>query len=819
MQQHTPSSLAWIWSDHDPQAAGQVAQLRLTFTSDGPIYWIGFADTFYTLYCNGTVVGVGPVTGIHTMPRLTSWELTPYLRAGENVLALEVWFDGDLRSISDVDTWQAGAIGWLERPEGVIATGPAWKARASLGYTKAHPDQRGFGAKRIVIADLRGEPDGWPLPGFDDSAWPAATVTAMHPAEGRPALRESLTPPLTLCHRAPQALIDAGIATGDLPVTTADDVARRMAAQTHATRIRPVSVMSVLSTNEREAMLLGLPSAALMADLGWPDLTETFRLPLDIPAMEGDFYLTLDMGLQTSGNLWLEVEAAEGLAIDVGYADHLYRGRVDPTLQSHCFADRLIVDAGRHAVHLPTDRGFRYLQLTFSGAARLLDVHVDEHVYPHDEIVRFRCSDTGLNAIWEMARATAHQCSLHSHVDNARRERQGWSGPDLYAQIHGFFHLFGDLSLTRKMLEDYLEFFAAHGFIPDWYPAVAPAVRWLPAHDLWFPLTCQDYLRYSDDRALAPRLLAACETVLAYYGQKKIDGLLTKIEGSPCRWQEWNMNAAQQISTWENLLAVAGWRAIGEMRDYLAVPGSEAARSEADALAAAINAHLWHPRHQALAQGTAEDGNLLDFCGQLDNAFALLHDILPAERRVLTYRFCAGASGTWPISRSNWQGMGQGERARFDPRKPVVAGTPFASSLCAQTMAHCGQAEEALQYIRYNFGAMLDEGEGALWEMWPIYNEEVAATCFSQGYGAHIAATLIATIAGLTFTAPGGTVLRWRPNASSLPWVEARMETHHGPVTVRRDDAGLHYTLSAGVRMVIEEEEHLVEVEGPVEKR
>ncbi len=208
--------------------------------------------------------------------------------------------------------------------------------------------------------------------------------------------------------------------------------------------------MSVLSTAEREGLAMGLPSAAMMTALGWPDLTQAFRGPLLIPAVDGDFYLTLDMGLQTSGRLRLELETERETAIDAGYADHLQRGRVNPTLQVHAFADRFLLDAGRHTVQLPHDRGFRYLQLSFSQPVLLHGVHVDEHVYPHDDLCRFRSSDETLNCIWEMARATLHQCSLHVHVDNARRERQGWSGPDLYAQLHGFFHAFADLRLDAE---------------------------------------------------------------------------------------------------------------------------------------------------------------------------------------------------------------------------------------------------------------------------------------------------------------------------------------------------------------------------------
>lgn len=785
-----PADVCWIWSDRNPDAYSQVAQFRLTFAADEAASFTGFADTFYILWCNGVPLGMGPVTSSHAHPRLTTWDLSPYLRAGENVLALEVWFDGRHRECSDADPWQAGLIGWVACAEGTIPTGPRWKTRYASIYTQATPGQRAFGGKRIVIADFRGEPAGWQDSGFDDAAWQPATVVARHP-DGQRTLLPSPIPHLTRTPRIPQALIDAGIARGgEQPVTAAEHVAQRMTAQTHESLARTAFIMACIGSPGEQGVSL-------------PEVS-SFTCPLALPRVDGEYFLTLDMGLQTSGNLWLDIDASEEMTIDVGYADHLQNGRVIPTLQGHYFADRLVIARGRQRVYLPHDRGFRYLQLTLSQPATLHEVRVDEHVYPHDDVRRFRCSDDTLNGVWELAIATLHQCSLYSHVDNARRERQGWGGPDLYAQMHGFVHAFGDMRLTRKVLEDYLDFFAETGFIPEFYPAVDPAVTWIPAHDLWFPSICGDYLRYADDRALAPALLQACEAVLAYYGKRTINGLYARAEDRSCRWAEWNLNGAEEISTWENLLAVAAWRAVAEMRAYLELPGADAAQEEAERLAAAINTHLWHPMHQALAQGTRKDGALVDYCGQLDNAFALLHDIVPAERREAVYRRCAGPSGTWPTNRSGWQGHFQGERVRHDPRQLITAGTPFTSSVCAQTMCACGHAAEAVQYIRYNFGAILDEGEGALWEMWPItVHEDISATCYSQAYGAHITATLIGSILGLTIDEPGGAKLTWRPNTHLLPWAEGRIDTKHGPVTVRWDADGLHYDAPAGVTLTV----------------
>ena len=786
----------WIWCAGDPDSGAQVAQFRLRFTAQAPVCWVGFADTFYSISCNGVHLGMGPILAIHTQPYLSQWDLTPCLQAGDNSLLIEVWFEGREGFTSDADPWQAGLLGWLCTPHAIIPTGAQWQARAWGSFTRASESQRSFAAKRIIIADFRGTPN----------PWQTATVLGRHPQSPRHTLRTPRDfPTLSQTVVRPSALIDAGICSGDAPVVMAEDVATRMWEQSQISLLRPHWPFSVLSVDEQQGTAWGFADPARMAALGWADQTTGFSGPLMFSKAESEYYLCWDFGRQTSGSLWLDIDAGDNAVIDAGYADHLHQGRVHPRLQGHAYADRLLLPAGRHTVHLPVERGFRYLQLSCRDVNVLHDVRLEEHVFPHDDVIRYRCSDDTLNSIWDMAVATLHQCSLTSHVDNARRERQGWGGPDFYAMLHGFFHAFGDSRLSRKQMQDNLDIFAAHGFIPNWCPVQRPALRWISAHDLWFPLICRDYLWQSGDSELLEPMLQASETVLCYYGQTRVNGLIGKAHDGACRWVEWNMNSAQQVSTWENLLAAAGWRALADMMRVLNISSAEA-ESHADALVDAINSHLWHPRHQALAQGTRDDGQLVDFCAQLDNAFALLHNLLPEERTEQVLRFCGGRSGTWPTTRGAWQGHGQGERVRYDPRLPVVAGTPFASSICAQAIHRFVSPEDARHYLRYNFGAMLDEGEGTLWEMWPVHQrEDVAATCFSQGYGSHVTSTMIACLLGVTFDVPGGRRLRWRPRPCGLAWQEGQVETMLGTAYFRIEGDEISSHLPDGVTLIIDE--------------
>ena len=155
-----------------------------------------------------------------------------------------------------------------------------------------------------------------------------------------------------------------------------------------------------------------------------------------------------------------------------------------------------------------------------------------------------------------------------------------------------------------------------------------------------------------------------------------------------------------------------------------------------------------------------------------------------------------------PTNRSGWQGGALGERVRHDPRQPVVAGSPFASRICVEAMFASGQTREAIQYLRYNFGAILDEGDGGTWEIWPVTQTDTAASCRSQSFGAGLPAIFIRELLGVSFATPGGTELVCRPpHESGLDWVEGAVNTRHGWARIRWDKNGVQTDLPAGVRL------------------
>jgi alpha-L-rhamnosidase len=167
----------WIWLDDDPLARNVLGQFRRAFTLDAPPAAAQLhisADSRYLLHVNGERIGYGPARAYHFHYEYDTYDLAPYLRAGSNVIAVEVshWGEGTFHQ----QVGRAGLLVQLDldgQPH--LLSGGDWKAKRSLAHRQAVPRIACQMAWEEQV-DARLADVGWTEPGFDDSDWPAAVV-------------------------------------------------------------------------------------------------------------------------------------------------------------------------------------------------------------------------------------------------------------------------------------------------------------------------------------------------------------------------------------------------------------------------------------------------------------------------------------------------------------------------------------------------------------------------------------------------------------------------------------------------------------------
>src|SRR4051794_35138449 len=149
------------------------------------------ADSRYALFANGREVFRGPIRSQPRRLYYDLFDLAPYLRPGENILAVYVKYYGTAKSywMPAVPNMTLGKTGILVfeanlGDEGRLVSDSTWKARKADAWSE---DWRGEGSEPevsgvpIEVFDARRFPHGWREMGFDDRDWgQAQVVPAMH---------------------------------------------------------------------------------------------------------------------------------------------------------------------------------------------------------------------------------------------------------------------------------------------------------------------------------------------------------------------------------------------------------------------------------------------------------------------------------------------------------------------------------------------------------------------------------------------------------------------------------------------------------------
>ena len=167
----------WIWPAGDPAPRNVLMQFRRAFNlkaigADARLHIS--ADTRYFLSVNGVRVGYGPARNYHDSYEYDSYDLKPYLQAGQNVIAVAVshWGEGTFQQMAA----RAGLLAQLDldgQPR--LLTDATWKVKRSAAVRQ--------NTTRIACQlpweeqiDARLDDVGWTETGFDDSAWEPAAV-------------------------------------------------------------------------------------------------------------------------------------------------------------------------------------------------------------------------------------------------------------------------------------------------------------------------------------------------------------------------------------------------------------------------------------------------------------------------------------------------------------------------------------------------------------------------------------------------------------------------------------------------------------------
>ncbi len=802
----------FIWTTKQPIDA--VAGFRVFFETprrrdDGKNRWFLFRRRFelpgaadagqvtvtvdgrYQLFVNGVRIGRGPARCDPFHQRTDTYDITPRLQRGANVLALLIHvYGGDTAWYQAVTGHWQGVFGdGGVYCDGQVRCGAAvidilsdehWRCLECAAWERDTP-RVNWGLGFIEVHDARLMPLDWTLPEFDDSAWDGVQVLSVGGGPPDSMLGGLKIEPFpTLLPR-------------DIPFLDESPVAATRTV--HWCGVVPQPELPV-ERRLYEETLAPLPPGAVAN----PDamLVPNDHATIIRTTPELDVSFLLDFGRIHSGYPFIELDAQGGEVIEVAVAEGV-PGEWDasppapPRISkesghgTHVF--RYTARPGRQRFERFEWSAVRYAQVTVRHAAHGLKLHHVGSVftrYPAEARGAFECSDPQLTRLWEIGRYTLQLCMHDGWEDCPGREQRQWLGdatveflvgqaafgPSVNALNRQFLHHAAESQRPDGLTQMYApgDHHTNGMMIPDW------TLQWV--------LNAERHLLYSGEVETTDAIFPAIQRALAWFERQL--GPHDLVADLPYwHFHDWAALGRHGEAATLNAVLVGALRAAARLAN--AIESRRAAQRYerlAERIAAALNARHWDGERGVYVDIVDPPTGARDRrVSQHANAAMILWGIAPRQRWASMIEWITDPArivftAAPPI-------VPHGEP--FDPETHVVLANTFFSHFVYRALCHAGRFDLVLAQMRQRYGHMLERGATTLWESF----EPTASLC--HGFSATPVYQLSTEVLGVYPLEPGFTRFRLCPQPADLDCAHGVFPTVRGDihVTWQRERDGL----------------------------
>ncbi|MFH1007445.1 MAG: family 78 glycoside hydrolase catalytic domain [Candidatus Latescibacterota bacterium] len=583
--------------------------IRLPAPAEKAIVHI-FADSRYALFINGKLVGGGPARFDPQFPEYDSLEITPYLKPGENliavlgrcfgsVIALGITHPPGLTLFAQIDL--------QDRQRVVFSSDPTWKTSRDTPWISGTPARWSWASE---WSDARHPVADWFSPEFDDHDWQAAL-----PVDGnRWGIFRSRSIPLLETFPAqglPRLVLDK-------------DVSFSYDAKSKQTDPR------TQTTIQTETGMLDKCGPLHMAD---------------------GSHVVVDMDYPVLGRPAIRLTAQAGVELRVDYFEHLRAGDLTVMVENTS-CDRYICRTGEQTWFPIDSRGFRYLVIEVRNGPAV--IHAIEAVnirYPVRRAGKFECSDQALNEIWKMCALTTELCMEDAYLDTINRERCLWQADTVGPAFHSNLAAFGDVKLYRRLLwmmpqsQDQEGRLKAH--VPSDWREGDPHEH-IEDYMLLELIGLQEYYHLTDDDSVIREVWPGMVKMLAWFERNRTGrGLLQLREfiffANPTAYKVGE-------GTTLNAMYVAALRAAAELASLVGDAGNARHYAQlAEAVQTALHRYLWNAETGTYDALLLPDGSRM---GPTKHAafIALWSDVVPSEHRESVYDWLTEENGLLGLS-------------------------------------------------------------------------------------------------------------------------------------------------------------------------
>ncbi|HLV88605.1 MAG TPA: family 78 glycoside hydrolase catalytic domain [Candidatus Sulfotelmatobacter sp.] len=679
------------------------------------------ADNRFILFVNGQRVGEGPAHADFRHWRYESFDLAPFLIAGKNMIAANVWQFGIYAPIAQISDRLAFFMEGDTKLEAAANTDATWEVEQEEGHSFGRAISSGLW--QYYAAGPGERIDGtrydweWMQPNSASSRWLKAA----------PAMRESIFPHGSLAVSA--------IRGGDLRWWLVRD---------------PLPPMEF-----REVPSGHVVRSTLGTETSFP------HSPLVIPA-NTDARVLLDAGAVLCAYPQLTVSSGRGAKIQAVYAEALYddkqhRGDRNEVADRVALGltDEFIPDGADARTFAPLWwRTWRYVEFHIHTADQPLTLSAFKtfySAYPFREEGEFSSSDPDLAKIREISWRTARLDAHDTYMDTAYWEQLQYVG-DTRIQALISYAVSGDDRLARQALLAFDASRIPQGITQSRYPT--SLTQLIPPFSLIYVSMLHDYWMYRPDAQFVRDLLPGTRTVLAWFQRhQRSDGFL----GPLPYWEfmdwvpgneEFPPVDHEGRSSLLTLLYATSLHDAAEMEESLGEPSIAAHyREQAHAAAESVYKLCWNAQLGLIADTPDQK----EFSQQA-NSFAVLADAVPLKDQSAVMQ------------------------KTLDPRVAnLTQASYFFQFYITRALDHAGVGDlylSTLEPWRHMPGKGLTTT--------PEFADPTRSD--THAWSAHPAYDLTTMLAGIRPGSPGFATVRIQPHLGGLWWLEASMPHPAGSI-------------------------------------
>lgn len=421
--------------------------------------------------------------------------------------------------------------------------------------------------------------------------------------------------------------------------------------------------------------------------------------------------------------------------------------------------DNLDIDlAQKRDSIMPLSKAFRYVNIQPENGVSADSVSMLYEYSPVTERGSFKSSDAELNKIYDVAKYTFHLNTREFFIDGIKRDRWVWSGDAYQSYLMNYYSFFDAATVKRTLL-------AQRGKDP-----VTAHINTIMDYSFYWFLGIYDYYKFTGDQKFVQDIYPRMQSLMTYIdGRKNKNGLL---EWMPGDWIfiDWadKLSKDGEVS-FEQLLYARSLETMA-LCAKLANDTNGVAQydQQAKELKTKIFQLYWNQSKNALVHSRIDDKQT-DNVTRYANMFGIFFDYFSPEQKLAVK-----------------------ENVLLNDKVAKIT-TPYMRFYELEALCAMGEQSYVLKEMKNYWGGMLKLGATSFWEE---YNPDKKGTEHLEMYGRPFGKSLCHAwgaspiyllgkyYLGVQPTAPGYETYTIEPNLGGLTWMEGKVPTASGDISV-----------------------------------